>query len=836
MPAILESRATTALLWNQDAVTYEQLLRRAEAWSRRLLRRDERVVVLSENRLEWVYAAYGVWAARKVLVPLDHLSSAEEVAYVLEDCAPSAVFCSEQTRPVLDRALTLTRRAPRVLRIEPDGAPSPATNGQPILVDERELAAIIYTSGTTGDPKGVMLSFGNLLANIVPVAEEGYFTPRSKVLLLLPLHHVLPLAGALMAPLYAGSTVVFATSLAGPELLATLARNGVTTIVGVPRFYDLLARGLQERIAASPAARILFAAAARLRSRRFSRLVFGTVHRRLGGRLEHLISGGAAIETDTARVFDVLGFRVCQGYGMTECSPMISFPRLRGASIRLGSSGQVLRGCQVRIEDGEILTRGPNLMRGYYGRPAETAAVVRDGWLHTGDLGRLDEDGYLYVTGRRKEILVLPSGKNVNPLPIEAELETARAVREAAVFLDGETLHALVVLDRDVLPAGPPADAREWLQRELVAPYNARVAPYRRLARATLLEGELPRTRLGKLKRHQLQAVARANAPAAPEAAPPAEAEDPAVAKLAGYLARHCGRPVGAASRLEADLGLDSLGRLELSVFLERAFGVVVPETRLAELATVADLARFVVGRRAADEEAEAPCWGEILAGAGEVALPRSSALHRGLVFASRLLVRLYFRTRARGTERLPAGPFILAPNHQSFFDGLFVIAHLRRRAALRTLFYAKARHVERLWLSAVARRSNVVVMRAGENLRQSLQALAAGLRRGDNVMIFPEGTRSTDGRLGPFKESYAILARELAVPVVPVVIEGAHRALPAGSWLPRLLGRISVTYLDPVRPRAGESVAALNQRVRDLIASQLAGAGAPALSASEDR
>jgi long-chain acyl-CoA synthetase len=206
------------------------------------------------------------------------------------------------------------------------------------------------------------------------------------------------------------------------------------------------------------------------------------------------------------------------------------------------------------------------------------------------------------------------------------------------------------------------------------------------------------------------------------------------------------------------------------------------------------------------------------------VTLPRSSAIHRALVYASRVLVRLYFRTRAQGLERIPAGPYILAPNHQRFFDGLFVVAHMRPRAVLRTLFCAKAKHVERLWLTPLAKRSNVVVMSAGEGLLQSLQALAAGLRRGDNVMIFREGTRSSDGSLGPFKESHAILAQELAVPVVPVVIDGAHRSLPTGRWLPRLLGRISVTYLDPVWPRVGESVATLNRRVRDMIEAQLAG------------
>ena len=232
-----------------------------------------------------------------------------------------------------------------------------------------------------------------------------------------------------------------------------------------------------------------------------------------------------------------------------------------------------------------------------------------------------------------------------------------------------------------------------------------------------------------------------------------------------------------AGSRLDADLGLDSLGRVELAAFLERAFGIAAPEARLAEAETVADLARLAAGGTPSDR-GSAPSWREILSTERPPLLPRSSGWHRAIVYASRALLRACFRIEARGLERLPASACILAVDHQSFLDGLFVTAHLPPARLLRTLFYAKAKHVDRGWLRFLAGRCNVIAS-ADEGFRASLQKLAAGLRRGDSVIIFPEGTRSPAGSLGSFRESYAILARELDVAVVPLVIDGAQHALP---------------------------------------------------------
>ena len=236
-----------------------------------------------------------------------------------------------------------------------------------------------------------------------------------------------------------------------------------------------------------------------------------------------------------------------------------------------------------------------------------------------------------------------------------------------------------------------------------------------------------------------------------------------------------------AASRLEADLGLDSLGRVELAAFLEQSFGVAVPEARLAAIRDRRRAGALRLAGRAARAARRASPGPRSCRPRGRPPLPQQQHLHRAIVYASRVAVRLFFRT-GRGRRRLPAGPCILAPNHQSFFDGLFVTAHMRPRAVLRTLFYAKAKHVTARGCKFLAGRSNTIVMNPDEGFRRSLQKLAAALRRGNNVMIFPEGTRSAGRQLGAFKESYAILARELDVPVVPVVIDGAHRVLPRAA------------------------------------------------------
>lgn len=829
MANLLEPRGKCALIWHSERISYGQLIERASERAGYMPKAGARVVVFGENYPEWVYCAYAVWLAQTLLVPVDHLSTAEELTYVINDCEPELLICSEHTRKTVERALISSQYQPQVLVFEnlERQAVSATTTGEvtPIVVDEAALAAIVYTSGTTGTPKGVMLSFGNLLANIRPVVSAGYFTLDARALLLLPLHHVLPLTGSLLAPLYGGSTVVFASSMAGQELLALLRRHRITVIVGVPRFYDLLHRALRDKIARNPVTRRLFALAQRIGSRAFSRVVFWSVHRKFGGKLRYLVCGGAALNPATTETFDTLGFLMCEGFGMTECAPMITFPRPE--AVRLGATGQVLDGCEVRVDDnGEILARGPNVMLGYWGRPEATAAMLRDGWLHTGDLGRLDDQGYLYVTGRLKEILVLPNGKKVDPAGAENALLQSPAIREVGVTLDGETLHALVVPNWVSFPTTALVEAEAWLRREVIDPYNVTVSPYRRVQRVTLVNQELPRTRLGKLRRHLLGSIAEDVAAAAATRSHLAPATDVTLSRLVAFLERLCEKPVSASSRLQADLGLDSLGRVELAAFVERVFGITIAEAELPEFDTVDALARVVAQTSkgpVSEESLPEFSWHELLYPKSAPTLPSSSLYHRALVYLSRWAIRILFRIRASGQERLPLGPFILASNHQSYLDGVFVAAFLLPEVVLATMFYAKADHVRQAWLKALAQRCNTIIMDPKQGFLGSLQQLAAGLMRGNNLIIFPEGTRSHTGELGSFKDSYAVLAQELHIPVVPVVIDGAYAVLARGRRIPRLYRPITITYLEPLRSFERETPAEFNQRVRERILAGLA-------------
>jgi len=812
----LSNHNKTAMILKDQKLSYKQLLGNVASFSNLINDRATKVAIFFENRFEWVYAFYSAWLKNATVVPIDFMSSAEDVNFILNDCKPEIIIFSNQTAEVCNKACS--GLSYQIDKLNVDDISLIEFSGEVVFPkpDIDKTAVIIYTSGTTGSPKGVMLSFDNLLVNIEAVTEDVVvYEPSDRVLVLLPLHHIFPLVGTVVAPLKIGATIVFSPSMAADDLMATLQNHQITMIISVPRFYSIIRKGIKEKIEKNKVAKFLFRIAEKKNSLGFSRKVFKSVHKKFGGNIKYMVSGGAALDKEVAKDLRTLGFEVLEGYGMTECAPMITFTK--PGKVVIGSAGQPLKTNEVRIVDGEIVNRGRNVMQGYYNRPEETKAIIRDGWLYTGDLGYLDEENRLFITGRKKEIIILSNGKNINPEEIETKLtKMSDVISEVGVFEKSDMLYALFYCDELKVKQLGIENVEEYLKWNVIDKYNQEVTPYKKVMKFSVVREPLPRTRLGKLKRFLLPQLAIKDQSKQEKIPEPVFQE---YILIRDFIQQQKEITVHPTDHLEIDLGLDSLDKVNLQVFLEQTFGVKMNEQEIMSFPNVLKLAESIQERKT-KLAVEAIDWGKILREEFDVKLPESWFTHNLIKHAAKIFLKFYFRLNSEGLENLPNGPFILAPNHQSFLDGLFVAVFLKNKIMKRTYFYAKEKHVKNKVLKFIADKSNVIVMDLSD-LKTSLKKLAEVLKNGRNLIIFPEGTRSFNGELGDFKKTFAILSRELNVPIVPVAIEGANKALPRGKIIPRPFKKVRVKFLKPIMPST-HTYESLRDAVFEKVASNL--------------
>lgn len=809
-----------AIITSELSIDYETLLKNIDFYSGFFKGKQiEKAAIFSENRPEWIYAYYSCLKNSCTAVTIDYMASEEDVSYIINDCLPDLIFTSRKLESKLNDILKNTDKKPEVIYFDNIKA---GVNAEAVPVsmpdDLDQTAVIIYTSGTTGSPKGVMLSFRNLLANVKGVSEEvKIFTTEKQTLMLLPLHHIFPLAGSMMAPLYSGGTIVMTPSMLSADIIETLKNNKVNIMIGVPRFYELLYKGIKVKIDKSLAGRMLYRFVSLTGSRALAKKLFKKVHEGLGGHLETMVSGGAALGKDTGSFFYNLGFDVLEGFGMTEAAPMITFTR--PDKIKIGSPGHSLPGTEVRIVDGEITARGPNIMKGYYNRPEETAEVLKDGWLYTGDLGRIDEKGFLYITGRKKEIIVLSNGKNINPVELEEKLEKfSPFIKEAAVFLEKDNLHAVILPDLSKMAESDIKSPEEYIRNSIISELNKTLSSYKRIMKFTIAKNELPRTRLGKLQRFKLAEMI-VNSSGRADRSEQMKCEEYLTVK--SYLESQTDMEISPDDHLEFDIGLDSLGKISLLSFIESAFGVKILEENLGKFQSVRKLVEFIKENKSR-HHAEKVEWPVILKEKMHIELPTSWFTQNLIKFISKQVFKVYFRFRGKGVENIPDGPCIIAPNHQSYLDGLFVASFLKRTKMKNTYFYAKKKHVNNWFLKFFADKNNVIVMDLKNDLKGSILKLAEVLKRKKNIIIFPEGTRSKSGELGDFKKTFAILSKELGIPVVPVAIVGANNALSSGSIFPKPFKKVKVEFLKPIYPNDHANAETIAGKVKEAIRKKL--------------
>ena len=478
---LISKKDKFAITFKDDKYTYEQLLRYSQLYADNFSFKlnPDKIMICAHNSPEWCFAFYGAMRCKSIVVPLDAQSTKKEIEYVINDCRPDIVFISDDKKDMfadmnLQGALLMTKDDVTLS----DDKNIPATDIP--LGNLEDVMLINYTSGTTGNPKGVMLTYKNVMFNIDSVSKQvPIFQEDSNVMVLLPLHHILPLLGSLVAPLYMGGTLHIAEAMNAESIIKTLNAGKVSIIIGVPRLYDMLVKGIMSKINASFVTRLLYKITKLIGSDAVSRTVFSSVHKKFGGHLKYLVSGGAALSVETATILKTLGLYVLEGYGMTETAPMISFTR--PGRRKVGYAGELLPNIEAKIaENGEICVKGDNVMKGYYKREEETSQIVKDGWLHTGDMGILDKYG-LKITGRIKEIIVTSNGKNINPELLEKEfLSESKYVQEIGIFLSGDILHAAIRPEMTAVRQSSLDDMDALIKNE-VERFNAEQPQYKRI-------------------------------------------------------------------------------------------------------------------------------------------------------------------------------------------------------------------------------------------------------------------------------------------------------------------------------------------------------------------
>jgi long-chain acyl-CoA synthetase len=814
--------------------TYRDTIARARAFAASLhaseIAKGDHVVIWSENRPEWIIALWGCLLQGVVLVPIDYRASAEFLIKVAEIVGAKAILVGE-TVSSLPEAKAPVWQLSRL----------PASDASVPLVElsQDDVAEVIFTSGATSEPKGVVLTHRNILANIVPIEREvqkyrKYARPFLPIrfLNLLPLSHMFGQAMATFVPPLIEGVVVFTRTFAPDEIITQIRRRRVSVLVSVPKILEVLrdhiVRILPET-AVAPEGRMHWTA----RWWRYRR-----AHKAFGLKFWAMIVGAAPLDPDVEAFWGRLGFLVVQGYGLTETAPIVTLNHPFHAS--RGAVGKPIGGVEVRIaEDGEILVRGENVTRGYFNAPEETRTAFRDGWFHTGDIGSLDDEGQLRIRGRKKEMIVTPEGLNVFPEDVERVLNEQPGVRESAVVgasvpgSTAERVHAIVVLDD-----GSDLDA-------IVRSTNAKLGDHQKVRAALQWPGdELPRTEgTKKLKRRELREwllnQQRSVAEGAGARLTSATGERPSgtrtIRSVIGVLERFApGRTITSQTTID-ELGLSSLERVELMMALEESMQVTIDETRFAAAKTVADLEVLtrpldaptggtgaLVTTPAVSEPIEFPSWNR----SAPARILRRASLPSWILPLARVFVKL----QVDGLEHLDEleSPAIFAANHQSHFDTPVIVMSLPSRwryriapAMAKEFFKAHFYPAEFSRSAYVTNSLNYYLASMFFNAfplpqreagtRQTLRYIGELVTDGYSVLIFPEGRRSGEGEIGRFQPGIGMIAARLQIPIVPVRVEGVDRILHHTWKFPRR-GNARVMFGRPIRLEGNDYLALARQ------------------------
>ena len=806
----LYDRKRIAVTYGEQKISYADVIKYVNYYSEFLdITKGDRSALMMENRPESIFSFFSIWAKKGIAMSLDAGYTVDQLAYVLGDSTPKYLFVSNKTKKVAEEANSKLNNIIKIINVDELVLPAEYKIKKEEFENDSndDVAVIVYTSGTTGNPKGVMITYENIKTNMEGVRAVDLVNETDVILAMLPYHHIMPLCFTLILPMYMGVPIVLLTEISSSSLLKTLQENRVTVILGVPRVWEMLDKAIMIKINESSLAKFMFKMAEKINSMAIRKMLFSKVHKQFGGHIRLMVSGGAKIDKNILEDFRTMGFCAIQGYGMTETAPIIAF-NVPGRE-RSDSAGEVIPNVEVKIaDDGEILVKGKNVMKGYYNNEKATEeAFDKDGWFHTGDLGRMDGK-YLIIIGRKKEMIVLPNGKNIDPNDIENEIiKNTDLIKEIAITEYKEQLLAIIYPDFQQIEAKKIVNIKDAIKWEVIDKYNVTAPNYKKIHDIKIVKKELPKTRIGKIRRFMLKDLIEDKDDVIEQkeekktiVVPPEMKEKFDI--INKYIDERYHKAIDLDSHIELDLGFDSLDIVEFMNFLNETFGINLVEQDFVENKTISAIIKLVNEKagKFIEKVDKNENLKKIIESDSDVKLPKDARYAKFLRVILGPFFRFYFKYKCIDKENIKDGAGIIVGNHQSYLDGFMVNNVFTTKEMNDNYYIATALHFKSKTMKYLANHGNIILVDANRNLKNTLQAAAKVLKNNKKLIIFPEGARTRDGELHEFKKTFAILAKDLNVPIYPFVLKGAYEAFPYNKKFPKR-NNISVQFLERIEP-----------------------------------
>lgn len=762
-------------LYRRKVFTYKDIYNRAQAlisfFKEQSIKKGDKIILYLPNNPDYASLLWACALSGVIAVPLDFNSNTEFIEKIFNKIKAKQVFCSAIKQPNLKK-IKLIESLDEIYN-------KPLSNIKKANIKDSDIFEIVYTSGTTSEPKGAIITQKNLSSNIESC--KG-ITPRNmpnyKFLSILPLSHLFEQNVGFFLLVKYGSAIVYISSKKSSTIVETMQKEEITSLVTVPLFLQKIKEKIERTAEKQNKKEKLEKALEKFSKypKIIKKIIFRSIRKKFP-KVEIFFVGGAALDIETELFWNAIGIDVLQGYGLTETSPILTCNTLKHR--KPGTVGKPLPGIEVKIKDNEIIAKGDNIFSGYFENDKETKKIIKNGYLYTGDIGEFDNDGFLKITGRKKNMILSPSGLNIYPEDIEKVLDNFPEIKESVVIgLDNDKkLVGVVLTNKKVYPSS------------LIKNANKKLSPHQYLSQISLWpDKDFPRTPTKKIIRRKVLAQLES------KIKQPIQQTDDKIINLIANVCEINPSKIKELSKL-VDLGLDSIKRIDLAVKVEEGLDLEFNEDLITQTTTVKDLRILINKNQEVKEESG-------LTRLNSKKLYPLRYVLRSIIFA---LERVFFSIKVKGIKNIPKENVIFIANHLSRLDTDIILRALPLKqrvnfhvAAAKDLFFDTKSRYGRIIGNIARVVYNAFSFSRTTQIQQSLKDFGEIINHDGNVLIYPEGTRSKSGKLGKFKNGIGLLTWHMQVPVVPIKIEGLYEILPWENKIPKK-GKVTIKFGKPL-------------------------------------